>query len=483
MLWSWSFLWLSFLYRLFKKTAPDQLGFLITRCGPATLMFAAEQLEIRCHNPPANSTQTKKVKCNHAGRARPPRSCRDYTAHCVREGAFQGQIAGSQLQAAKFRVIRAQLFNLHHARQQDDVRALQLSFTSAYRLTQLQWFATTGLCGPLNICSRRHWRLALLFLSTPGGALHWRSVDKQWRYPCAALLLWRRARAWLGHRRRLAVQQQVYNVLHSRSLPPTKSLTILLPRRCFLPAAKSAVHTAVLQHPHWNPSLQQYVLRSTRVVIGREPTFADKQNCGTESQTVDWTTLAECDDNALAEAISGKGGIRVECNWKMPVRPNKQSDVAALTRSMFGWAKQFAWPGTAKKICGQAVSHLRSTHAWKQSRQSWDSQKSDYMNAVSKFHRAKHEIICPDDKVKQYKWRLPLQSYFLMMAWFVCVSDTWKVSVLTAEEANAWRTLVLLTFAPRALHKQFGLSRGKWFLPCCYSSLKTNAIKEAAARA
>ena len=96
---------------------------------------------------------------------------------------------------------------------------------------------------------------------------------------------------WLGQRRRAIFQQKVDSLLHSRRLPSTRGATIKVPRPCFVPAVKKAIRTAVSQHPHWDPLLRQHVLQSTRIVLGKEITFADKQNCGARSQDFDWDLL------------------------------------------------------------------------------------------------------------------------------------------------------------------------------------------------
>ena len=134
--------------------------------------FAAEQVEIRCHRPPANTTKRKKLKCNNLARSRPPRSGRGYVPHHVRQGTFEGSFAAVQFDRAKARVLDAMRFNSLRLQHQDVVSNLQLDFRSAYRHFQQTWLATSGAFGPLDIRSPHHWRLALLYLSTFGCSLH-----------------------------------------------------------------------------------------------------------------------------------------------------------------------------------------------------------------------------------------------------------------------------------------------------------------------
>ena len=223
--------------------------------------------------PPANTTKRKKLKCNNLARSRPPRSGRGYVPHHVRQGTFEGSFAAVQFDRAKARVLDAMRFNSLRLQYQDVVSNLQLDFRSAYRHFQQTWLAKSGAFGPLDIRSPNHWRLALLYVSTFGCSLHWRSLDKHWGSSCAALLLWKRAKAWLGQRRRSIFQQKVDSLLHSRRLPSTRGATITVPRPCFVPAVKKAIRTAVSQHPHWDPLLRQHVLQSTRIVLGKEITF------------------------------------------------------------------------------------------------------------------------------------------------------------------------------------------------------------------
>lgn len=463
-------------YKLFRRAPVCQQGFLICRCGPSAMMFAAEQLEIRCHRPPGNTTKRKKLKCNNLARSRPPRSGRGYVPHHVRQGTFEGGFAAVQFDKAKARVLDALHFNSLRLEHQDAVKSLQLDFRSAYRHFQQIWLASSGVFGPLDIRSPKHWRLALLYMSTFTCSLHWRSLDKHWGSSCAALLLWKRAKMWLGQRRRAIFQQKVDSLLHSRRLPSTRGATIKVPRPCFVPAVKKAIRTAVSQHPHWDPLLRQHVLQSTRIVLGKEITFADKQNCGARSQDFDWGSLAQCDDSTLADAICGQGCSRVECNWKVPLQPTPQADIAAVKRSLAEWAKKFAWPGTHKQVCGKAAAKLRCSRKWQELHATWQNQRARYLAHTCQFS-GPGLIICPDDKIKQYKWKVPVQSYFLMMAWFVCVSTSWHATSITPTEANAWCLTVLLTFVPRALHRHLGLRPGRWVLPYCYTSIKDKCFQ------
>ena len=165
-------------YKLFRRAPVCQQGFLICRCGPSAMMFAAEQLEIRCHRPPGNTTKRKKLKCNNLARSRPPRSGRGYVPHHVRQGTFEGGFAAVQFDKAKARVLDALHFNSLRLEHQDAVKSLQLDFRSAYRHFQQIWLASSGVFGPLDIRSPKHWRLALLYMSTFTCSLHWRSLDK-----------------------------------------------------------------------------------------------------------------------------------------------------------------------------------------------------------------------------------------------------------------------------------------------------------------
>ena len=143
----------------FSKGGPHAQGFLICRVQPCSMMNAAEQLEIRCHNPPANTTGNTKLRSATAAKVL-------QRAH-VREGTFEGAFAASQFDK------RAQQWTGHlpsiaACMNSDVIQAQQLNFKAACSFTLQLRVARANKCGPINIYSPSHWRLALLYLSTPG---------------------------------------------------------------------------------------------------------------------------------------------------------------------------------------------------------------------------------------------------------------------------------------------------------------------------
>eukprot|EP00435_Cladocopium_sp_Y103_P037765 s963_g10.t1 len=459
-------------YTLFRRVGGSQMGFLVSRAGPSTLMLAAEQLEIRCHRPAANATAARRLTCNRRPRSRPPRSCRGYVRQHVREGAFEGTVATLQFDKAVARVHKAQHYNACRARPQDPLRELQMDFRSAYRHVQQQRFVQSGVCGPINIYSRTNWRLLLLFLATFGHRVHWACIDKHWGSACSAILLWKKAKVWLTGRRLRLAQQQVDDLLYSRRLPSTKGYTISVPQLCFIPAVKSAVRVGVSSQPLWDKVVQNYVLQSSRIVVGKVPTFADKQNCSREAQFFDWKEVRTCADSELANAVLGIGARRVETNWKVPVPTTQEDDLASVKQCLRGWCTAFLVPKASKACRGYAARRLQSTTAWRRHRRQVDEVLLSHGKILRGFQSSKQEVICPDDKVKQYKWVVPRASYFLMAAYFVSVSSAWCAVSMTVAEAQAWCAALLAVFVPERLRRQFGIMPGKWFLPYCYNSIK-----------
>ena len=99
-------------YGLFRKADVSLQGFLVCRAGPSTMMNAGELLEVRCHRPPANTHPKSKLRHHNVARARPPRSCRGYTKHQVREGTFEGIFGSRQFDIALGRAKKSTGFPL-----------------------------------------------------------------------------------------------------------------------------------------------------------------------------------------------------------------------------------------------------------------------------------------------------------------------------------------------------------------------------------
>ncbi|CAL1165520.1 unnamed protein product [Cladocopium goreaui] len=397
---------------------------------------------------------------------------RGYVGHHLREGTFEGGVASAQFEKALARVSRAQQYNAHRAEPQDLVRALGMDFRSAYRHVQQHRFAQSGVLGPLNIYSPGHWRLLLLFLGSFGASVHWACVDKHWRSPCSAILLWKKAKLWLVGRRLQLAQQKFDDLLHSRRLPSTRGFTITVPQRCFIPAVKSALRLGVASQPSWDKMMRNYVVESTRIAVGKVRTFADKQNCAQQAQVFDWDEVRQCSDSELADAVRATGARRVETNWRVPMPSMREDDLSSVKQCLRGWCGAFLSPKVAKTCRGHAARQLEATRAWKMHHQRVGALTAEHEHIFSQFSAGKQEVICPDDKMKQYKWIVPKKTYFLMMAFFVCVSSAWCAVDMSVEEAQAWCVALLTAFVPARLRRQFGVVPGRWFLPYCYNSMK-----------
>ena len=281
---------------------------------------------------------------------------------------------------------------------------------------------------------------------------------------------------WLPHRRRRLVQQKVDTVLSSRRLPRTSGLVIKVARCDMISAIRSAVNTAILRNHLWDVMVKDYVRRSSRFVVGKTPTFADQQNCSSRARDFDWALLRDPCDEDLAAAISGAAAaVRVEANWDIAVPPTISGDKASLGRALRRWVSAVGLDSDYALMSRQATVDLCASASWKAIHRHSQMVTSRHP-CTSQLVRPRGHILCPDDKVRQFKWLVPMSVYFLMMMWFVMVSSNWTSTCLEASEANAWCAAVLVKFVPAALHKQFGIRPGQWFLPYCYCSIKAKCF-------
>lgn len=102
-------------------------------------------LDIRRRRPPASGRSAKLLTCNKVARQRPPRSCRGYAGHRLREGTFQGK---AQFAKAVRRGQRAHEFKVHPL--QDMLRSLNL--VSGLPIT----CATTTVCKIWRLWPSQH---------------------------------------------------------------------------------------------------------------------------------------------------------------------------------------------------------------------------------------------------------------------------------------------------------------------------------------
>ncbi|CAE7634748.1 unnamed protein product, partial [Symbiodinium sp. KB8] len=176
----------------------------------------------------------------------------------------------------------------------------------------------------------------------------------------------------------------------------------------------------------------------------------------------------------------GSGSKRIEHNWLLPKRPTASEDFRSIRKAVL--SLQFLRDRADLRHAARSAATLalQNSGAWKRERRVWKEQKESYTGAATPFRKPRNHVICPDDKVRQYKWWLPTRAYFLMMAWFVQVSNSWSTTSISPEDANGWCTQLLLTFVPQSLHRRMGIRHGGWFLAYMYTSMKAKCFGSGA---
>ena len=462
-------------YTVFRRGNIRDMGFLVCRAGPSHLIGAAEMVEISRHCPPANVQGNRSLKrCRAIPRSRPPRSCRGPKAGKVEVGTFEGDPAGRQLAAASCKVARAKSWRdaFQHL---DLVRVQRFNFHQAYAHVLQEWVAETGRFGPLNIYSRSKWKLLALYLGTFGYSIDWPLLDKHWKVACAACALWKRMKPWLPYRRRLVAMKKVDDELFGRGLPSCRGKVLTVPRASLVRPTRSALAAAVGKHPSMDSGVRSWVLSKLSVVAGSAKKFSDMQNCSGLSRKFDWNTLHCAVMENFQPSEPGHGAHRVEQNWTIPCRESRSSDLRAVRAAVF--SARFLFPPWLQHWAeNRAIKNVSQSRSWKKERAHWEKSSFEYQQLLQQFQRPPDFVICPDDKVKQSKWLIPISSYFLMFAFFVSTSLCWAEAELSLEEANAWVKLLLLSFIPAHLHKKLCISNTGWFLPYAYCSIKAKCF-------
>ena len=174
----------------------------------------------------------------------------------------------------------------------------------------------------------------------------------------------------------------------------------------------------------------------------------------------------------------GSGSKRIEHNWLLPKRPTASEESIRKAVLSLQFLRDRADLRHAARSA--ATLALQNSGVWKRERRVWKEQKESYTEAATPFRKPRNHVICPDDKVRQYKWWLPTRAYFLMMAWFVQVSNSWSPTSISPEDANGWCTQLLLTFVPQSLHRRMGIRHGGWFLAYMYTSMKAKCFGSGA---
>ena len=461
-------------YRLFRRASIGDLGFLVSRAGPSLAISAAEALEIRMHRPGGNGRVQDQCEYRPSagcGRSRPPRWLRGYKTWLVREGTFEGAVSRSSLRKHREVATRSAAWREQAGPAGGGAWDWRATFSVAYTTQQRMDTAATCRAGPTNIYSPGQWKLFAAWLGTPNQEVDWELLERHWHTSCGPARAWKKLDGCLPHWRRLVAQGKVDKELTKRNLPCTKGDWITVARASFVQPARETIACAIKHHPCWSDEEKIWTSYKTGVLIGKQSSFSDLQNCSKEAQEFDWSALEGTPTSTLRAAIKGTLVRRVECNWDVPRRTSEQEDTRLIAVAIGKWLRKCRVPDPISWRAA-AASRLKRAGAWLRETAHWHRSAAQYAADTGKLSWGAQEIICPDDKCKQYRWIMPAHVYFLMLLHYVIVADTWWLTEWSTDEANQWCVLLLLHLVPERLCCYLGIRAWACFLPYCYCSLK-----------
>ena len=465
-------------YAKFRRTSATGMAFLVCRAGPERMISAAEIVEIRRHCPEANVQGNPLAQRQRVTRrSRPPASQRRRSQYAAKAfpGTFEGPFAGQQLQAALKSIGRAR--DWHDRFQHPDLgQLLQYNFRRGYAHYVQAWMASTGCIGPVNIYSRQKWKLLAMFLGTFGCEIDWALLDKHWGAPCAMIELWSKLRRWLPYRKKLLAQQKLDMEFRRRGLPGTRGLAVKVPRSTLVRAVRRAVRKLINSRVDWDDRLKGWAHAQIRVVTGRAPRFCDAQNCSRLARRFDWSVVGGADPLTFDMAQVSSKAKRFEHNWLLAARPTKASDVAAVRKAVSSVRCLWSQACHRHAAISTATQTLLQSPDWLQERTHFQRSHAPYALLRDSLQFPRGHVVCPDDKVRQFRWVMPYTAYFLLIAWFVSVSQTWTTSSMSTDEANSWCRAMLLALVPPLLHARMGITRRGWFLPYMYGTVKAKCF-------
>ena len=465
-------------YMLARKASLWECFWLPVWQSSEAAVRAAETLTIRsmCFN--ANQSGPKKrVHVKRCKRKRPPRHIR------------MRQRSGSGLRSASVWCSAVWVNAVSHAEQplcrssarQDEARRQwSLSFHEAYRELQLVMLTTTCMFGPLDLYDVSLRRLVALWLACRHCNLDTVRLKARWQCASVGVALERLCMQIAVAGRRRAALRVVKKVLRQEGLPFKRFATLRVPEPCLVPAVKKLIKNMALSSTKWPPCVGTWILRKTRVVVGRVATFRDDFSFASFCRRADLRHFFTLPSAHVASSLDGAGMVKIEANIDTHKRfplPEKCCRVVGLLCDWWRWSRLGVgrFPGLGMKV--SAV--LRTSPALQSATAREELSHASYVEYTRELRARPTSLRIPDDKDRKAVWHVSADTYLVLMMCYALLSPTWSLTALDADHANLLVMLTLLRVVPSKLHRWLKLDSQTVWLPYAYVTIKSKCYTAA----
>ena len=472
-------------YRLARRIPLVSMMWLPVRSGPECEIRARESLAIKAYRPngnfsrrPANfpARQTKKRRMRPPQWRRRPKKlpCLDPTWSC--------HVGAMRLDRELCKELK--LRNLAVRPPNPDpllVGAWSQSFSVAYRKLQRQLFLSSGFCGPVNIYSPQVRRLMVLWIGTRGSCVAWNRLRAAWKCDFLGVELEKLGGLVQTAGRRRQVLRRASQCMKFEGLPSKKLLVVTVPEPCLVGPCKSLVATLARSSPRWPPHVVTWVLKKTRVLVGKCPTFKDLLSHGRAARSFCLQSALSLDSASLSHAIQGNGMQKVDRNMKAKKRLSLEEKTKVVDLAVQTWCQQARLPKGCHLASQAGLTSCVSSHVAVQSSLARDIlTKAQYDSFAGELLSGTTIVRVPDDKDKARMWKVDLTCYHALLLCYTVCSATWTLSSLMPHDATLLIQLVLRTLVPYCLHDWLGVGLPCAWVPYMYVTIKSKCYSTGA---
>jgi hypothetical protein len=462
-------------YKIMKRVRIDETFFVVCRMGPENRIRAMESLEIRTRRPNANVPHRPQAKPDSLRevkpRRRPPKHARLLLAH---DGPFDSPVVAQAVQGLAS-------FGKPAWRQEMGFPVCRdrLGFDTLYTLLVRERLACCGELGPLDVYDPALAALLLRWCAVSGAEVRWRILEQKWSVTCGPASVVPLMPGLHGQGRKAMATKCLNREFAARQLPGVRGVLVKAPRRCVVPTMRVALRLAVLSCPRWSLGEKAWLLSKVRVVAGSLDKQRDKWNAVQISKKVRQSAVSlELQSYVGRSALKGESMHRVEKVWDVPVRPSAAQDSVTLTSATEKACLQLRLPRSCCSLaCREVVCRLPCSREYQNEQAFFRRTEASYTAYTRDMSVEPGLVLVPDDKEKKVFWKMPIDTYMVLLFHFAIISTAWEMVALSVGDAHAWCREVMFTLVPAVVQKFLFLRKYKSFLPYYYGTVKAKCFQ------
>jgi hypothetical protein len=199
-----------------------------------------------------------------------------------------------------------------------------------------------------------------------------------------------------------------------------------------------ALRLAVLSCPRWSLGEKAWLLSKVRVVAGSLDKQRDKWNAVQISKKVRQSAVSlELQSYVGRSALKGESIHRVEKVWDVPVRPSAAQDRVTLTSASEKACLQLRLPRSCCSLaCREVVCRLPCSREYQNEQAFFRRTEASYTAYTRDMSVEPGLVLVPDDKEKKVFWKMPIDTYMVLLFHFAIISTAWEMVALSGGDAH-----------------------------------------------